>query len=66
MYNVEDPTNGMCREDYENRFKGIVGVCDECGDFVYEDEEYFDEGDILCFNCFDERMRANKEEEEEQ
>lgn len=64
MYNVEDPTNGMCREDYENRFKDIVGVCDECGDFVYDCEEYFDEGDILCFNCFDKRMKEKREEEQ--
>ena len=62
MYNVEDPTLGLCREDYENRYKEIVGVCDECGDYIYEEEECYDEGDVLCFKCFEERMKENREE----
>ena len=66
MYNVEDPTLGLCREDYENRYKEIVGVCDECGDYIYDGEECYDEGDILCFKCFDERMKENSEEEARQ
>ena len=66
MYNVEDPTIGLCREDYENRYKEIVGVCDECGDYIYEDEECYDEGDVLCFKCFEERMKENSEEEARQ
>lgn len=64
---LQAPWIGLCREDYEDRFRrksedDIIGYCEECGKALYEDDEIYD----VCDGCICEECHAKHEEDEEQ
>lgn len=63
---LQAPWIGLCREDYEDRFRSkseddIIGYCEECGKALYEDDEIYD----VCDGCICEECHAKHEEDEE-
>ena len=55
--NLQAPWIGLCEDDYLGKHDtdNILGHCDCCQRYIYEDEEYYflDEDRILCKECYE-------------
>lgn len=67
MNDIQAPWVGLCEEDYMalyERKKEVIGECVDCGKAILEEEEHYDEGDMLCSSCYEERKERRFMEEE--
>ena len=57
-----DPLDDFDRLDMEQaRYEARLPVCEKCGKTIHEDN-YYDDGDILCRDCLLERYERSTED----
>ena len=57
--NLENGMIGNENERGSSSTDSFVGICDECGEHIYEDEElythvYCKDGKLRCWDCYEE------------